>query len=129
MKNFAFDFGFVSLYGKPLEKNKFDHPYSYDCYVTWQSPDYERGYNFVDGSGLDFIYSDRMLQWDYDKFVRCSNEVWSNSGQVFSTREPAEIEKFLRLYFDNEHIQLVVIGEGANPSSGYPYWVFGYKQK
>lgn len=126
--SFLGNFPGVGLDGEPVTKSKYDFPYSYDCHVIWQDDHYPLGHNFLFRNGHNFLYSDRMLQWDFGKFNRCAEEVWGNSGQLFSSRKPAEIERFLQMYLGNPDIQLLVIGEGANPSSGYPYWVFGYKQ-
>ena len=72
------------------------------------------------------VYSDRLMQWDYDKFNRCCVHVWDNEGQYFSSREPKEIERFLQLYNDSPELKLVDIIEGCNVGNGYPYWVFRY---
>lgn len=71
-------------------------------------------------------YSDRLMQFDYDKFNRCCEEVWGNKGQMFhqGTRSPKDIERFLQLYYDDDEVKLIAIAEGCNVSSGYPTWCF-----
>lgn len=119
---------FIGLDGKQVSKNKYEYPYSYDCHVTWQTTGFGYGHNFRNEE-LYFDYSDRLLQYDHNKFNSCSREVWSNEQQIFRHRFPNEIEKFLQLYFSETDLELVVIGEGANVSTGYPYWVFGHRTK
>lgn len=73
-------------------------------------------------------YSDRMFSWDSSKFDRCAKKVWGNSGQYFYSpqRTPAQIEEFLRLYFDQPELVLTKITHYTNQSNGYPVWFFGY---
>ena len=70
------------------------------------------------------VYSDRLFQWNPEKYNRCSREVWNNEGQDFSARVPDDIEKFLRKYFEKEDLVLCQILQGENHSSGYPVWRF-----
>ena len=66
------------------------------------------------------MYSDRLHQWDYEKYNRCCQKVFKNEGQQFYQRNPKEIEKFLSMYFDKQ-IKLTAIMQGCNQSSGFPY--------
>lgn len=91
-------------------------PYSYEEFYLHNT---RRKYNAVD-------YSDRLVEWDYDKYNKCCQEVWGDQGQWFDSRRPEEIEKFLQLYHNEPKIKLAAIIEGCNVSSGYPYWVFRY---
>lgn len=110
-------FNFVDLKDNPVERTKEIFPYSYDPFVIWK-----KGYKESDNA----VYSDRLHQWDWEKYNRCHKEVWGNEGQYFYENTPKEIEKFLRLYF-NEDIVLTAVMEGCNYSNGYPYWVFYYR--
>lgn len=75
------------------------------------------------------IYSDRMMQWDLEKFNKCCEQVWDNDMQTFYTRHPKEIERFLSLYLDDApSLLLVGIFEGENYHNGYPYWAFVYQR-
>ena len=111
---------YVNLDGKPVERDKHNWPYSYDPYVVWKG-------NYIKGEN-ETVYSDRLMQWNYEKFNKCCKEVWDNEGQYFSGRSATEIERFLSLYFEKE-IELTVIMQGCNVSSGYPYWIFYFKDK
>lgn len=114
------DCTYIDLDGNPVKRTKEEYPYSYDAYVVWKK-DYRKGKG-------NAVYSDRLLQWDYDKYNKYSKEVWNNEGQYFNDRRPEDIEKFLSLYF-GKNIKLTVIMEGCNVSNGYPYWVFFYEDK
>lgn len=111
---------FVDLDGKPVKRDRYSYPYSYDPYVEWMG-DYQKGVSHP-------VYSDRLWQWDSKKYDRCCNEVWGNEGQYFNNRKPKDIERFLSLYFEKE-VKLTVIMQGCNVSNGYPYWIFYYETK
>jgi hypothetical protein len=118
-----YSFGYSQYHdldGNPVEKTRDKYPYSYDPYVTYQC-NYKKGENHV-------VYSDRLWQWDYNKYDKCCMEVWGNRGQYFSNRSVKDIEKFLSLYFEKE-VSLTALMEGCNVSNGYPYWIFFYKDK
>lgn len=104
--------------GNLIKRSKADYRYSYDPFVVWKG-DYNKNTSKV-------IYSDRLRQWDSEKYTKCSLEVWGNVGHYFDGREPEEIEKFLSLYMNND-IKLTGIEEGCNVSNGYPYWIFYYE--
>lgn len=107
------------LNGKVIERTKEKYPYSYDPFSVWVK-EYNKNKSKT-------VYSDRLLQWDYDKYNKCSLEVWDSVAQIFYNREPKDIEKFLNLYLNIE-IKLTAIEEGCNVSNGYPYWVFHYEE-
>lgn len=107
----------VDLNGRPVERTKEEYPYSYDPYVVW-----EDNYNKTN----ECIFSDRLVQWDYNKFNKCCKKIWNNDSQYFDDRLPKDIEKFLKLYL-NKQIKLTAIMEACNCSNGFPYWIFYYK--
>lgn len=115
----SYSMQWVDIEGNPVEKNKLEYPYSYDAFVLYDN----RNGNKSTGG----VYSDRLMQWDYNKFNRCCMEVWNNQGQYFNNRSPKDIEKFLSLYFGKQ-IEIIMIIEGCNVSNGYPYWYFDYKE-
>lgn len=114
-----YDSRFVDLNGKPIERTPLSYPYNYDEYVIWK----DENFNEEECSA---VYSDRLFQWDYEKYNKCCQEVFKNQGQQFYEREPKEIEKFLGMYFERE-VKLTAVIQGCNQSSGYPYWVFFYE--
>lgn len=111
---------FTDLYGKPIERTPFSHPYNFDQYVIWKSEEFDKNKIY------SAEYSDRMLEWDIEKFTKCAEEVFGNQGQFFDDRNPKDIEKFLIKYF-GQNLKLVAIEKCCNPSSGYPIWIFHYE--
>ena len=110
-----------NIHGEPVEKTQRDYPYSYDAYCIYKSD------NWSPNDSGD--YSDRLMQWDYNKFGKCMKEVWgNNAGQYFTNKDPKDVEKFLSLYH-NKKIELTGIEQACNQWNGYPYWIFYYKDK
>lgn len=106
--------------GKPIKRTPDKYPYSYDPFVVWKS----RNFSPADS----YVYSDRMMQQNHEKFADACKKVWKNTGQMFYSREPEDIEKFLSIYFDRE-VELTMVMEGCNVSNGYPYWIFILKDE
>lgn len=113
--------GCHNILGKRVERTKGSYPYSYDPFAVYKSPDFD--------TRDSAIFSDRMREWDGIKYKRCVEETWPKDRRNFSACKSWEIQKFLRLYLDKEDIELTGIEEACNFSSGYPYWVFYYKDK
>lgn len=113
--------GPINVLGQPVKRSKYEYPYSYDAHVLHRLRD--------NVDGMTSVYSDRMMQWDWDKFHDSCQEVFGDKGQLFNVpdRSPELIEKFLQLYFDEPELQLIAVEEGCNVSNGYPYWVFHFK--
>ncbi len=105
-------------HGKPVSRTKSEHPYSYDGFVVWRGGENKEA--------NDTVYSDRLLQWDYEKYNRLSVKHFGNKGQTFSDREPKKIEAFLRDWCDAPELKLVFVMEYCNASSGYPLWRFDF---
>jgi len=101
------------------KKTPLTHPYNYDPFVIWENGE----------ENNSSVYSDRMLQWDWNKFNECAKKVFGNEGQIFYDRDPEDIEKFLRLYFDEPNLILCRITQHCNQSTGYPLWRFDYKKE
>ena len=111
---------YVDLDGNEIKRNPFSHPYNYDEYVIWKDENFDK-------EKYSAVYSDRLYQWDLEKYNKCCQEVFENQGQQFYQREPKEIERFLSMYFDKE-IKLTAVMQGCNQSSGFPYWIFLYEE-
>lgn len=75
----------------------------------------------------DTVYSDRLFQWDSEKYNRLCAKHFGNTGQLWNNRDPKKIELFLRDYCDNQSLILCRIEEHKNMSTGYPLWRFDYK--
>lgn len=110
---------YVDIKGNPVERTRDKHPYSYDAYVQWRG-----GENHLI---TEAIYSDRMMQRDYNKFRDLCEKHFGDTGQMFGSRKPKKIESFLRDYLEKPALKLIVIQECCNVSSGYPIWVFHFQ--
>lgn len=108
----------VNIKGELVEKTPDKYPYSYEAFMKWKK-DYQR----TD----EVVYSDRLISWDYDKYNKCSKAIWGNTRQTFDMRLPKQIEAFLSMYF-NKCIILTGIEQCCNVSSGYPIWIFYYRE-
>ena len=62
--------GRVDEFDKPVKRTKQSHPYSYDGFVQWRGGPNEEA--------TSTIYSDRLLQWDYDKH----NKLFVLNGKI-----------------------------------------------
>ena len=111
---------FTDLYGNPVERTPYSHPYNFDQHVIWVSKDFDKNKIY------SAEYSDRMLEWDREKFARCIQEIFRNQKTYFDDRNPKDIEKFLIKYFGHK-LKLVAIEKCCNISTGYPIWIFHYE--
>lgn len=111
----------VKLDGKPVERTQWDCPYSYDEFVVYKTEKYEP----TDSA----VYSDRLWEWDPNKFRRAVAAVWPEQprSQMFHGKKFKDLEKFLQLYM-GEQVQLTAVTQGCNVGNGYPYWVFLYRR-
>lgn len=107
-----------NIEGKPVKRDKKNWPYNYDRFVIWKG-DWHRTDHAV--------YSDRLRQWDSEKYSKCCKEVWPNGGGSFSSKSSSDIQKFLSLYF-GQQIKLTGVEEECNVSNGFPYWIFYYRE-
>jgi len=96
-------------------RTKEEWPYSYSPYYLWGQSE----------KGCDAVYSDRMAQWDNDKAkaalaavadLNCRYGYWGQEGT----------SKYLTAYF-GKPTEAVAAAEGCNVSSGYPYWIFWFR--
>ena len=110
-----------NIHGQKVERTPLEYPYSYDPFCVFKAP------SWSDNDKV--VYSDRLWSWNSKKYDHCCEKVWGNQGQLFGGRQPDEIEKFLRLYFDDPELMLTGIEEGCNCSNGYPFWVFYLNSK
>lgn len=106
-------------HGNPVERTKSEYPYSYDGFVTWRGGENEE----VTGT----VYSDRLLQWNYQKTRDLMKKHFGTDGDYYFDRKPQQIEAFLSEYMEKK-IKLIFIMEYCNVSSGYPLWRFDYKE-
>ena len=75
-------------------------------------------------TGLQYEYSDRLWEWDYAKAEKASNIAKENYPVLCAN----QIEVYLSEYF-GKPVEIVHIMAGHNLGNGYPYQVFGYREK
>lgn len=103
-----------ALYGR----TKFTHPYSYDPILQWRGGE---------GTPNDSCWSDRLLQWDYDKTRQLLKKHFpKQSGDYWNSGDSQSIEAFLREWHENPKLVLLEVWEYCNASSGFPVWLFIY---
>jgi hypothetical protein len=106
------------------------NPYSYDPFVIYESAVMIQPDGSIRSSEYSWVthtvYSDRLVQWDYDKHGDLCLKHFGNKGQYWDSREPSKIEAFLRDYLDEENLVLIKITQHCNQSNGYPCWQFDY---
>jgi len=70
---------FIDEYGNTIERNKYDNPYSYDSFVTWQ------GGNNKEIN--DTVYSDRLFQWNCKKYSELCKKHFRDEKTKLGFRE------------------------------------------
>lgn len=113
-----FGMGAVDEHDKPVERTKREYPYTYSGFVQ------ERVHPNEKANGT--VYSDRLRQWDYEKCRRLQKKHFGKETDYWNNISAATIEKFLRDYWDNDKIEVVLVMEYCNISSGYPLWRVDY---
>ena len=76
--------------------------------------------------GLNYDYSDRLVQWDYDK----AKESQEYAYEQVKTESRVPTVRWVQVYLSKYHdadIEIVHIIAGVNKGNGYPYQVFGYR--
>lgn len=96
---------------------KDSNPYTYDPFLIY--------FNEEEQKATGCVYSDRLLEWDYDKYNRLCREYFGNEGQSWDKRDSNKIEEFLCDYFDKK-VVLVANIQYVNVSNGYPVWRFDF---
>ncbi len=112
--NIFFD-GSLDEFGNPVEKTKFQFPYSYDPFVTWRSDEKNLNANAT-------VYTDRLYSENYMKYNSLSMKHFGNESQHWNDREPEQIEAFIKDWTNNDKLKLVLVMECCNVSTGYPLW-------
>ena len=70
------------------------------------------------------LYSDRLYEWDREKYNDACRQIWNNQGQMFyvGERSPEETERFLQIYTRDPELKLLSIFRYTNQSNGYDVW-------
>jgi len=99
-------------------KGKTSNPYSYsEFYLARSVP-------VADVKKYDGVYSDRLQEWNREKFEEAGKPFQKRFDQ-FSLKD---CSAFLTAYY-GKPVTAVALAEGCNVSNGYPYWIFWFKDK
>lgn len=98
-------------------KSQNDYPYSYDAFMVWYN---DKIKNLCEKK-VSTIYTDRLLQWDWDKHNRLCRKHFGDEGQYWDKRDPEKIQAFLSDWHGKPVI-LVANIQYVNISNGYPVW-------
>lgn len=116
--------GGVDEHGRPVQRTKESHPYNYDGFVQERCGE-NREANAT-------VYTDRLLQWDYDKTRALAKKHFKDTGiddggDYWGQRRAKAIEGFLREWNDDPTIRVILVMEYCNVSNGYPpVWRIDY---
>jgi hypothetical protein len=70
------------------------------------------------------------MEWDMAKFNTLLQKHFSGPNQrSWSYQDPHTIEAFLRDWYDNPKLTLILVMEGCNVGNGFPYWTFHFSTK
>lgn len=97
------------------QRTREQYPYSYDAHYKWRDFDKDNP-----PEGMDCIYSDRMMQWDYEKYEAARQKV--DAGWIENiSREKAE--GIIDAYYDGKY-KCVGFAACCNVSNGYGIGIF-----
>jgi hypothetical protein len=109
----------VDEHGKPVRRTKQTHPYTYDGFVQ------ERVHLNKKATGT--VYTDRLLQWDYQLTRELIAKHFNDGGgDWWNNRSAAQIQEFLRERLEKPNLEVVLVMEYCNQSTGYPVWRIDY---
>lgn len=106
-------------------------PTSLDAHITlnphYSNPDFAgKGEVEIWGSkqtGIEYVYSDRLWQWDYNKAQQAAKKT-NEAGVTLNTAR--WVQTYLSHYYEKP-IEVCHIYSGVFPHSGYPYWAAGFR--
>lgn len=97
-----------------ITKPQMSYPYNYDPFLIFFNEDAKQ-------EAADTIYTDRLLQWDWEKHNKLCRKHFGNEGQMWGNRDHKKIEAFL-CDWTGKRIVLVANIQYVNVSNGYPHW-------
>lgn len=106
-----------SIWDKDLPLETTPHYFKKEQTVFGETPNSQFAHTH-----LNYDYSDRIREWNYDKAAK-SVEAANESDAIPKSCRWYEV--YLSAYF-NRSIKIEHIIAGVNQSTGYPYQVFGY---
>lgn len=116
---------YLNVHNERIKRTPEEYPYSFDTYCIYYGDYCESD---------EKAYSDKLEEQDRELFRECYKVMW-NSSEYGNTFYPyshpivysRHVEEFLQLYFKNPKIELTAVEVGCNCASGYPYWIFHYR--
>lgn len=117
------DTDYLDLYGKQVKRTKKQYPYTYNPFVIWMDDNFN-----LDKANIQ-VYSDRMREWDFDKYIECCRIVWKGCGVPINDTHILALYhymQFVHLYFkdDMPNFKLTAIMQGCNYGNGYEHLIF-----
>lgn len=76
----------------------------------------------------DTVYSDRLFQWDHEKYNKTRHRLFGNEGQGWFGIPPEDVEKFLQEYMCDDSIRICRIERSENRATGNPLWRFDFRR-
>jgi hypothetical protein len=102
-------------------RTKSTHPYNYDPIMQFLADE-------VDSANASTVYTDRLMQFDYQKTNRLMQKHFGNTGHDWNDRAPEKIEAFLRDWNEAPDLKLIAVIEYCNQASGFPVWRLDYSR-
>lgn len=112
------DYTFLNRHGEPIERNPRTHPYNYEDYVIWGALKITEDSREL----ADSAYTDRLYMTNPDKHDKLTKKHFGDVSQGWDQRKPEAIEAFLREYMNLVGLELTMIEQGCNQSTGHPLW-------
>lgn len=97
-----------------------EYPYSHSEYYLW------RDFHGPAPSSVSAYYTDRMRQWDGDKYRRATDGKMRNFHSVPINRQAAQ--EIVRDYFGAD-FECVGVAQSMNVSSGYPLGIIFVRKR
>ena len=105
---------YIEFLPQNVSKTRYSHPYSYDPFLIFFNDRAKKKAN-------NTIYTDRLLQWDYEKHNELCEKHFGNRGERWDKRSPSDIEDFLIDYL-GKNVILVANIQYVHLGSGFPLW-------
>lgn len=96
-----------------------EHPYGYDAHYTWR----EFAKNKM--TGIEGLYSDRMRDWDPEKYTAAAK---ASGGGFIEHISQDQAKTFIETYYDGTK-ECVGFARCCNVASGYGIGIFFVRDK
>jgi hypothetical protein len=111
----------VDGHGRPIARTPEAYPYAHDFFVQERVGKNEEA--------TSVVYSDRLLDFDYAKTRKLLVKHFKDTGideggDRYDRRSAARIEGFLREWYGDPGLRVILVMKGCNVASGHPVWLF-----